>query len=191
MPRAEIASKQAVYTLGLLHAELAGKLLANKREAIRLRTAMMQVEAVVKMLRPGFNVASIAAKRRNKSNPWFKRGTLFRSVVDVLRRAATPMTAREIADALIADKTPQHAVALDHPPAVLASLIDNAVGMQRVTPTTDQLQEPDARALGDAARCADQRRRERAFSGAGNGIGSHHQQRHDHHRLTDPLEQLP
>lgn len=40
---------------------------------------MMQVEAVVKMLQPGFNVASIAAKRRNKSNPWFKRGTLFRS----------------------------------------------------------------------------------------------------------------
>jgi hypothetical protein len=30
MPHAEIA-KQAVYTLGLLHAELAGKLLANKR----------------------------------------------------------------------------------------------------------------------------------------------------------------
>ena len=74
MPRAEIASKQAVYTLGLLHAELAGKLLANKREAIRLRTAMMQVEAVVKMLQPDFNVCGIPAKRRNKSNPWFKRG---------------------------------------------------------------------------------------------------------------------
>src|ERR1700689_1771751 len=44
MPRAEIASKQAAYTLGLLHAELAGKLLTNKREAIRLRTAMLQVE---------------------------------------------------------------------------------------------------------------------------------------------------
>ena len=104
MPRAEIASKQAVYTLGLLHAELAGKLLANKREAIRLRTAMMQVEAVLQMLRPGFNVASIAAKRRNKSNPWFKRGTLFRSAVDVMRRAQAPMTAREIAEALIAGK---------------------------------------------------------------------------------------
>src|SRR6202035_1409946 len=98
MPRAEIASKQAVYTLGLLHAELAGKLLANKREAIRLRTDMMQ------MLQPGFNVASIAAKRRNKSNPWFKRGTLFRSAVDVMRRATEPMTPREIATALIADK---------------------------------------------------------------------------------------
>jgi hypothetical protein len=49
MPGTEIASKQAVYTLGLLQAELAGKLLANEREAIRLRTAMMQVEVVVKM----------------------------------------------------------------------------------------------------------------------------------------------
>jgi hypothetical protein len=65
---------------------------------------MMQVEAVVKMLDPAFNVCGIAAKRRNKSNPWFKRGTLFRSAVDVLRRAGVPMTAREIAEALIAGK---------------------------------------------------------------------------------------
>jgi hypothetical protein len=47
----------------------------------------MQGEAVLQMLQPGFSVASIAAKRRNKSDPWFKRGTLFRSTVDVLRRA--------------------------------------------------------------------------------------------------------
>jgi hypothetical protein len=124
MPRAEIASKQAVYTLGLLHAELAGKLLANKREAIRLRTAMLQVEAVVKMLQPGFNVASIAAKRRNKSNPWFKRGTLFRSAVDVMRRAGAPMTAREIADALVADKAAQatRKQSIDLQAAILAAL---------------------------------------------------------------------
>ena len=124
MPRAEIASKQAVYTLGLLHAELAGKLLANKREAIRLRTAMLQVEAVVKILEPGFNVARIAAKRRNKSNPWFKRGTLFRSAVDVMRRAGTPMTAREIAEALIAGKAPQatRKQAIDLQVAILAAM---------------------------------------------------------------------
>ena len=34
-------------------------------------------------------------------------------------------------------------------------------------------------------------RRERTFRRAGNAIGSHHEQRHDHHRLTDRLEQLP
>jgi hypothetical protein len=107
MPRAEIATKQAVYTLGLLHAELAGKLLANKREAIRLRTAMMQVEAVMKMLKPDVNIRLIAPKRRNVGNPWFKRGTLYRSAVDVLRRAGTPMTARQIADAMLAGKTPE------------------------------------------------------------------------------------
>jgi hypothetical protein len=85
---------------------------------------MMQVEAVVKMLQPGFNVASIAAKRRNKSNPWFKRGTLFRSAVDVMRRAGTPMTAREIADALVADKAPQatRKQAIDLQAAILAAL---------------------------------------------------------------------
>ena len=86
---------------------MAGNILANKREAIRLRTAMLQVQALVKMLQPGFNVASIAAEHRNKSNPWFKRGTLFRSAVDVLRRATAPMTAREIAETLIAGKAPQ------------------------------------------------------------------------------------
>jgi hypothetical protein len=124
MPRAEILSKQAVYTLGLLHAELAGKLLANKREAVRLRTAMLQVEAVVKMLQPGFNVASIAAEHRNKSNPWFKRGTLFRSAVDVQRRASTPMTAREIAETLIAGKAPQakRKQAIDLQAAILVAL---------------------------------------------------------------------
>jgi len=68
MPRAEIATKQAVYTLGLLHAELEGKLLANKRGVIRLRTAMMQIEAVTEMLNPAVNIRLIAAKRRNVGN---------------------------------------------------------------------------------------------------------------------------
>jgi hypothetical protein len=103
---------------------LAGNILVNKPEAIRLRTAMMQVEAVVKMLQPDFNVCGIAAKRSNKSNPWFKRGTLFRSAVDVLRRAGAPMTAREIADALVADKAPQatRKQAIDLHAAILAAL---------------------------------------------------------------------
>jgi hypothetical protein len=38
------------------------------------------------MPQPDFN---FCGQRRNKSNPWFKRRTLFRSAVDVLRRAET------------------------------------------------------------------------------------------------------
>jgi hypothetical protein len=78
---------------------------------------MMQVEAVLQMLQPGFSVAAIGAKRRNKSNPWFRRRTLFRSAVDVLRRTESPMTARQIFDALIADKAPQGQPQAGHRPA--------------------------------------------------------------------------
>jgi hypothetical protein len=106
---------------------------------------MMQVEAVVKMLLPGFNVASIAAKRRNKSNPWFKRGPLFRSAVDVLRRAGAPMTAREIADALVADKAPQatRKQAIDLRAAILAALRkrDGAVVVGEGAPARLRLKE--------------------------------------------------
>jgi hypothetical protein len=124
MPRAEIASKQAVYTLTQLHAELAGKFLENRNAAVKIKTAMLQVEAVMQMLQPGFSVKGLSAKRRNKSNPWFKRGMLFRGAVDVMRRAGTPMTAREIAEALIADKAPQATSkqAKDLQAAILAAL---------------------------------------------------------------------
>jgi hypothetical protein len=105
MPRAEILSKQGMHTLTQLHAELAGKIETNRKSGDKLRSQMVQVEAVMKMLDPDFNARSISAKRRNTGNPWFKRGTLYRSAVDVLRRAASPMTARQIADALLAGKT--------------------------------------------------------------------------------------
>jgi hypothetical protein len=78
MPRAEIASKQALYTLSQLHSELDGKLSANQRETKRLQLAIFQVEAVMKMLSPEVNLRLIAPKRRNVGNPWFKRGTLYR-----------------------------------------------------------------------------------------------------------------
>jgi hypothetical protein len=82
------------------------------------------VEAVVKMLQTGFNVCGIAAKRRTMSNPWFKRGTLFRSAVDVMRRAQVPMTARENSEALIAGKDPEatRKQAIDLQAAILAAL---------------------------------------------------------------------
>jgi hypothetical protein len=105
MPRAGILSKQALYTLGQLHSELAGKLLSNQREAKRLRTAMLQVEAVMKMLDPAFNLRIIAPKRRNTGNRWFKRGTLYRSAIDVLRTAKGPLSPMQIVNALLASKS--------------------------------------------------------------------------------------
>src|SRR3989442_14321996 len=101
--RAEIASKQAKFTLLRLHAELDGRILYNKKEAKRLAQAMLHVEAVLRMLEPGYNVRSIAVRRR-KPNPWFKRGTVFRYVLDALRTARKPLTSREIVVHMLAAK---------------------------------------------------------------------------------------
>jgi len=106
MPRAEILSTQAMHTLRQLHSELAGKLIDNKSESRRITSAMKQVEAVMKLLQPDFNLRPIAIRRR-KPNPYFKRGTVFRHALDALRVAAKPMTAREVAVAMLAAKGAQ------------------------------------------------------------------------------------
>lgn len=93
--------KPALYALERLHAELGGKILSNRKEAKRLAQDMRHVEAVLKLLEPGFDVRRIAVRRRNRQNPWFKRGDMFRHAIDVLRRSSAPMTAREITEALL------------------------------------------------------------------------------------------
>jgi len=125
MPRAEILSKQAIHTLTQLHAELAGKIEGNRKTGDRLRAQMVQVEAVIKMLSPDFNLGRISPKRRVIGNPWFKRGTMYRSAVDVMRRAGRPMTAREITDAVLNGKTPtpSRQQAINIQAAIIAALI--------------------------------------------------------------------
>lgn len=103
MPYAKIKTTQATLTLEQLHAELAGKILDNKAEAKHLVQSMKHVEAVIKLLDPAFNLKRIAVRRR-KPNPWFKRGTLFRSAIGVLRTAEKPLSAKEIGDRLLAMK---------------------------------------------------------------------------------------
>lgn len=107
MPLGTILSKQALNTLVQLHAELAGKIEGNCKAGDKLHLQMMQVEAVIKMLRPDFPINRIAPKRRNQGNPWFKRGTLYRAVLDVLRAAEKPMTARQMMDAVLEGREPK------------------------------------------------------------------------------------
>jgi hypothetical protein len=83
-----------------LHAELGGKILENRQEHENLAGQMRHVEACIKLLDPDYNLAAIAVKRR-KANPWFKRGTLYRRALDVLRTATEPMTTFELATAVL------------------------------------------------------------------------------------------
>jgi hypothetical protein len=92
--------KPAMYALLDLHSTLGGEILKNKERAAELADAMRHVEAVIKMLDPQFSLRGIAVKRR-KRNQWFKRGTLYRKALDVLRKADKPMTAAELGDAVL------------------------------------------------------------------------------------------
>jgi len=56
------------------------------------------------MFSPGYDVRAIAARRAYKANPWFRRGTLFRSALDVMKRATEPLTVAEIVDRMLAAK---------------------------------------------------------------------------------------
>lgn len=93
-----------VTTLARLHAKIGGEIFENKKRAEKLAADMKHVEAVIRMLSPEFKIASIAARRRYKANPWFKRGTLLRLALDSLRAGTAPMTSKEVAVAMLSNR---------------------------------------------------------------------------------------
>lgn len=101
MSRADISYTPAVHALKRLHAELGGKIKDNRKEAVQLAASMRHVEAVLKMLEPSFNLSTISPRRRYKNASPYKRGEVFRAVLDVLRTAPGPMTSRQISEALL------------------------------------------------------------------------------------------
>ena len=87
-----------------LHADIGGKIIENRKNAKRLREDKRHVAAVIKMFSPGYDVRAIAARRTYKPNPWFRRGTLFRSALDIMRATSEPLTVAEIVDRMLAAK---------------------------------------------------------------------------------------
>ncbi|WP_448032923.1 hypothetical protein [Bradyrhizobium liaoningense] len=62
-------TRPAIFTLERLHAELGGAIIENRQKYDEMSEQMRQVEAVIKMLDPNYNLAGIAVKRR-KPNKW-------------------------------------------------------------------------------------------------------------------------
>lgn len=111
----------AVFALQRLHAELGGQIKDNRHEAKRLAESMKHVEAVLKLIQPGFDPRRIAARRKNRTNPYFERGTVFRAVLNILREASTPITAREIVDSLFKQR------GIENPPVAAVRTMFGAV----------------------------------------------------------------
>jgi hypothetical protein len=123
-PTKDPYTRPAINTLERLHAELGGQILENKQRHGELSDQMRHVEAVIKMLDPGYSLRAISVKRR-QPNPWFKRGTVYRRAVDALRTATEPLTAREIAELVLAAANvtdPDKDAVADLTGSILASL---------------------------------------------------------------------
>ena len=107
--------------------------------AQELGEQMVHIEAVIKMLDPTFNLARITVKRR-KANGWFKRGTLYRKALDVLRTAEQPMTATDIARKMLETHNVKNAGktrSTDRGQGILRGLLGhNGKGVQNVAEGT-------------------------------------------------------
>jgi hypothetical protein len=95
---------QALFALRRLHAEIGGKIIDNRRWTKQLINDRRHVAAVIRMFEPGYDTKTIPARRTYKANKWFKRGTLSRQAVGILRNSAEPLTIREIVDRMLAAK---------------------------------------------------------------------------------------
>lgn len=94
----------AVAYLVRLHADMGGRILENKKQGLRLVESMKHVEHVIRMFDPGFNFRAISARRRVTGNPWFRRGTLIRHALEVLREGQEALTAREVTERMLRAK---------------------------------------------------------------------------------------
>lgn len=114
MPRAFRTTPRhpAILYLVRLHSDLGGQIDANRREAVRLADAMRHVEAVIRLFDPTYDIRRISVRRRNRENPWYKRGYMYRAVFDVLKSASEPLPTKVIAERMlaargVADPTPK------------------------------------------------------------------------------------
>jgi hypothetical protein len=97
-------NSQTLCALRRLHAQIGGKIIDSRKNTKRLREDKRHVAAVIRMFSPEYDVKEIAARRTYKANPWFKRGTLFRTALDVMRGTGEPLTIAEIVDRMLAAK---------------------------------------------------------------------------------------
>jgi hypothetical protein len=97
-------NSQTLCALRRLHAEIGGKIIDSRKNTKRLREDKRHVAAVIRMFSPEYDVKALAARRTYKANPWFKRGTLFRSALDIMRANSVPLTVAEIVDRMLAAK---------------------------------------------------------------------------------------
>jgi hypothetical protein len=101
------AARHVPLGLGLViekRAELAGEVRALEDRLDQLRADLIHLDATIRILSPSFQTEAIVPKQRRQRRGWFANGELLRAVLECLRRAPEPVTAKEVAQAIMERK---------------------------------------------------------------------------------------
>lgn len=85
-------------------AELAGEIKVLEDRLEQLRSNILHMDAAIRIIRPGYHTDAIVPKKRRQQRQWFGNGEILRMTLEALRKASDPLTAREIALALMERK---------------------------------------------------------------------------------------
>lgn len=85
-------------------ARIDGEVKARRYQIMRLEMELAHIDAVIKMFRPSYDIASIATKRSFTKNPaGLPKGAGGQHALTVLREAGAALTANEIAGRVLAN----------------------------------------------------------------------------------------
>lgn len=97
-------SEHVISGLVRKRAELAGEIEATHKRLSQMIADLGNLDATILMFDPQFEIDGIRPKAFRPPEDWSKRGEMARAVLNILRVASEPMTARDIARQLIVER---------------------------------------------------------------------------------------
>lgn len=120
-----MAESHVVTGLVAKRAELAGRIEQCHRELERLVADVSCLDGSLKLFAPDYKLEGIRAKKPRQRNQYFHPGECQRLVLEIFRDAEVPLSARQIAEALVERKE------LEATPAMIEQMRKNAWGVLR------------------------------------------------------------
>jgi len=120
-----VAESHVVTGLVAKRAELAGRIVACRRELARLETEVGHLDGAIKLFAPDYKLERIRPKAAGRGQRLFRQGECQRLVLESLRDAAQPLSAARLAEALAQRK------GLESTPALIEQLRKRALGAVR------------------------------------------------------------
>jgi hypothetical protein len=96
-----MAERHVIGALRSKRAELAGMLRQLEQQLVQQRANLAHVDATMRLFDPDIRPNDIRPKQPRTRNAWFRPGECLRLVYDELRKAAQPVTTRELAERIM------------------------------------------------------------------------------------------